>query len=70
MAKRKQGSLIHFGFTKKLCSDDVNSTTNSPVASPVISTPPPGVTTKGEAEEIMSSLAEDDPYPSRSSLSR
>ena len=67
MAKRKQGSLINFGFTKKLCSDDVNSTTNSPAASPV-STPPTGVTTQEEAEEIMSSLAEDDPNPSRSSL--
>ena len=50
MANRKQGSLIDFGFTKKLCSDDVNSTTNSP---------PVGVTTQEEAEEIMSSLAED-----------
>ena len=64
MAKRKQGSLINFGFTKKLCSDDINSTTDSPAAS----TPPTGVTTQEEAEEIMSSLAEDDPNPSCSSL--
>ncbi len=26
MAKRTQGSLINFGFSKKLCSDDVNNT--------------------------------------------
>ncbi len=42
--------LINFGFTKKLCSDDVNSTTDSPAASSV-STPPAGVTTQEEAEE-------------------
>ncbi len=78
MAKRIQGSLINFGFTKKLCSDDVNSTTDSPAASSV-STPPAGVTTQEEAEEIKSSLAEDgggnssseaghNPKPSCSSL--
>ena len=56
MAKRKD-SLIDFGFTKKLCRDDVNSTTDSAAASPAGT--PPGVTTQEEAEEIMSSLPED-----------